>query len=95
MRKPTRRKLLWIGAALIVLPTVALIIIFFQPHEYHSTIFIEVAKPGVVKHAAPVDHTALYAILMLIGIYFPGLMVILTGLLIHPSQASASGSLRI
>jgi hypothetical protein len=97
MTKPTRRKLLWIGATLILLPTAVVIFFILSPApEYQSSIFIEVHGPGEVIPPAPIDHTILYAILALIGVYLPGVALTLTALLIRPSlPSSAGGSPRI
>ena len=91
MTKPARRRLLWIGAVLILLPTILLIVTFFQPREYQSSVFIEVARPGMIRHSPPVDRDTLYLILFIIGIYLPGLVLTLTALLARSSQSSASG----
>lgn len=84
MTKPTRRKLFWIGIILVALPTILLIITLFQPREYQSTVFMEVGKPGVMTPVVdPADHTMLYVILALIGVYLPGSALLLTALISH------------
>jgi hypothetical protein len=91
MTKPMRRKLFWIGIALIVLPTILLVITLFQPREYQSVVFVEVGKPGVVTHAESADHTMLYAILILFGVYLPGSALLFTALFGHRLRRTSSG----
>lgn len=94
MKRPTRRKLFWIGAILIAIPTVLLIITAFQAREYQSTIFIEVGKPGVI-HNVPEEPTVLYFVLLLLGVYLPGFCVLLVAFLSRSRQPSVSESPQI
>ena len=95
MRKPTRRHLCWIGGILIGLPTLLLatvaIVTYFQSREYQSSVFIETGKPGVI-HTVPADPSVFYVVLVLIGIYLPGLIVLLIAFRNHSCSPSASGS---
>ena len=79
MKQTTRRVLLWIGVLLILLPTALVVFTLFQPREYQSSVFIEVRQPGQPPPPPPplIDRDTLYAILFLIGIYLPGVVLVL------------------
>ena len=91
-KQPTRRALLWIGAALVLLPTIFVIVTFLQPREYQSSVFLELDSHGVVKRPLLIDRDTLYGILILIGMYLPGIVVMLTALLSRSSRLKASGA---
>jgi len=79
MKKTTRRILLCIGVVLILLPTALVVFTFLQPREYQSSVFIEVRQPGQPPPPPPplIDRDILYGILVLIGIYLPGVLLVL------------------
>ncbi len=80
MKKTTRRILFWVGVALVLLPTAVAVFTFFQPREYQSSVFIEVRQPGQPPPPPPplIDRDTLYAILVVIGVYLPGFLLLLT-----------------
>jgi hypothetical protein len=79
MKQRTRRILFWLGVALVLLPTAFGVFTFFQPREYQSSVFIEVRQPGQPPPPAPplIDRDTLFAILFLVGIYTPGVVLLL------------------
>ena len=76
MKQTTRRILLWIGVALILLPTALVVFTLFQPREYQSSVFIEVGHPLRQEPAPLIDRDTIYVTLFLIGIYLPGVILL-------------------
>ena len=96
MTTETRRRLFWIGGALLLLPTLLLAItLFWPPREYQSSVFIEVrqssAAPAPITDFIAMHRDTIYAVLLLMGLFLPGVGVIVTGLLGGRSQHHGSG----
>src|SRR3954469_7499012 len=79
MKKTTRRILFWAGVALVLLPTAVAVFTLVQPWEYESSVFIEVRQPGQPPPPPPpvIDRETLYAILGVVGVYLPGILLLL------------------
>jgi len=91
----TRRRVLWFGIALVLLPTAFVVFTLVQPREYTSSIIVEVGKPGVIKYADEPAHATLYLILFLVGIYLPGFALLIAAFVGYFSRRSASGTQNI
>ncbi len=94
MKQTTRRILLWVGVLLILLPTALVVFTFLQPREYQSSVFVEVRQPGQPPPPPPplIDRDILYGILLLIGIYLPGVLLLATVLLSRRRESRLHGT---
>ena len=59
--------------------TALVVFTFLQPREYQSSLFVELRQPGQPPPPPPplIDRDILYGILLLIGIYLPGVILVL------------------
>ena len=90
MKKFTCKALLWSGAVLVLLPTILVIATFFQPREYQSSVSSRwLRRPQPNGCLLSLSRDTLYLILFLIGIYLPGVALILTALLGRSGQLKA------
>jgi hypothetical protein len=95
VKNTTRRRLLWFGIALVLLPTAFVVFTLVQPREYTSSVFVEVGKPGVITYPHEPAHATLYLILLLVGIYLPGFALLIAAFIGYFSRRSASGTQNI
>ena len=92
MKASTRRVLFWSAVVLLLLPTVFVVITFFQPREYQSSVFLELDAHGVAKRAPLIDRDTLYGLLLVIGIYLPGVALMVTSVLSRRRKPKLNGT---